>query len=46
MHGVASKNERYPDYLKGMEDYSNIWDKVFKNGPSNIYGRQPLQAVL
>ena len=20
-----------------------IWDKVFKNGPSKIYGRQPLK---
>ena len=22
----------------------NIWDKVFKNGPSTIFGRQPLKG--
>ena len=22
---------------------SNIWDRVFKNGPTKIYGRQPLK---
>ena len=29
-----------------MNDFSHlfrtIWDKVFKNGPSKIYGRRPL----
>ena len=24
---------------------SPIWDKVFKNGPSKIYGRQPLESL-
>ena len=24
----------------------NIWLKVFKNGPSKIYGRQPLKILL
>ena len=23
----------------------NIWDKVFKNGPSEIYGRKPLKSL-
>ena len=23
----------------------NKWDKVFKNGPSKIYGRQPLKNL-
>ena len=25
---------------------STIWDKVFKNGPSKICGRQPLKNLL
>ena len=26
-----------------FNDFSYIWDKVFKNGPSEICGRQPLK---
>ena len=29
-------------YFLGQE---NIWDKVFKNGPSKICGRQPLKNL-
>ena len=28
-----------------VEGLRNIWDKVFKNGPSKICGRQPLKNV-
>ena len=24
-----------------MQEYALKWDKVFKNGPSKIFGRQP-----
>ena len=27
------------------QKYSNIWDKVFKNGASEICGRQPLKNL-
>ena len=30
-------------YLELYNYLSGIWDKVFKNGPSNICGRQPLK---
>ena len=26
-------------------DFTHIWDKVFKNGPSDICGRQPLKNL-
>ena len=26
--------------------FGDKWDKVFKNGPSKIYGRQPLKDFL
>ena len=34
------------DDLRGCQTTScDIWDKVFKNGPSKICGRQPLKNV-
>ena len=30
-------------FTKASAGYSNIWDKVFKNGPSDIFVRQPLK---
>ena len=30
-------------HLKHVSGGFNIWDKVFKNGPSKICGRQPLK---
>ena len=27
------------------EDFHNIWDKVFKNGPTKICGRQSLKNL-
>ena len=29
---------------KLMSRQTDIWDKVFKNAPSKIFGRQPLSA--
>ena len=31
--------------LKGLLRNRNIWDKVFKNGPIKICGRQPLKNL-
>ena len=28
-----------------MDDCENKWDKVFKNGPSKVCGRQPLKDL-
>ena len=30
---------------KAMLLLQNTWDKVFKNGPSEIFGRQPLKKL-
>ena len=32
--------------LTSSKYITNIWDKVFKNGPSKICGRQPLKILL
>ena len=29
----------------GLESYSSYWDQVFKNGPSEIFGRQVLNNL-
>ena len=31
--------------LNGLIFEGNIWDKVFKNGPSKVCGRQPLKNL-
>ena len=28
-----------------ISDFTNKWDKIFKNGPSEICGRQPLKNL-
>ena len=37
------ENERLT--TTGSIIYKTIWDKVFKNGPSEIFGMQPLKNL-
>ena len=41
--GSRYKEELEAMYLVAAYAKDNIWDKVFKNGPSKICGRQPLK---
>ena len=51
---LVKKTEVMQCKFKKLKQLSNIewskitnkWDKVFKNGPSKIYGRQPLKPVF
>ena len=41
--GLKLKNKFFSGYIVFVESHRTIWDKVFKNGPSEICGRQPLK---
>ena len=40
------ENQDFYYFLTSSKYITNIWDKVFKNGPSKICGRQPLKILL
>ena len=37
--------DQYSMLRRAFDTACTIWDKVFKNGPSEICGRQPLKSL-
>ena len=42
-HMIVFRLSFFEEFFVVYPFFSNIWDKVFKNGPSKICGRQPLK---
>ena len=42
---ILQKNQQISIWKKTNKIWSDKWDKVFKNGPSKICGRQPLKNL-
>ena len=41
----ASLLEFFCENIYIIVNVQNVWDKVFKNGPSKLCGRQPLKKI-